>query len=513
MVNKFIQHLTQLSNDNIYENALKEWRYVTKTKTHDYGLCLCQRKVKNIIYMYNIHNKNTVTIGTNCYQKFKLDSKKINNELVNTAVNNVVQRQNNNNNNRDRDRVVGEAPFKTIQDVFEYSQDIEDELIQLIIEKFNRNQNNIEELKYLLLLIQDCNRNYNINTIQITHNYNIILEKFIQLIIKEIVKYKNEDIKLEHFKDIFDEEQIKQIQIQIQKQLKYKLVETLNQKLKKSISCINIKINDIDFDNIQLYDKELIIDYIYTKYKKYQQFMEHCVDEDDINENNYFKEYYENEEIIKIIEDSNSYQNNNLLNQIQILINHGFRELKQVYNDIQDIINNIEFHIKNFIFMYSKNKIKYFDNIDNFPNVNFDYYYQYYNKTNIFFSTLLSKYKYNFINKIKQEFHDKFQFLKQQYDNYADIQYNKFNTLFLKIKKMKNKNPTKEIKFKEFVDNINNKHFCQPKLKTLKQDIIQKYDEYIIQLYNDEFKYEEYQDTNYYNKNNTIHKYFKLVSH
>ena len=249
--------------------------------------------------------------------------------------------------------------------------------------------------------------------------------------------------------------QIKQIQLQIQKQ-------TLNQNLKTSISNINIERNDIDFDNLQLYNRDIIIEYIYSKHKKYQHFIknydyieefnfknneeesdseesdnEKNDNEENINNKNSEEEnneetddeeidyyyYYNVKDMIKLIEDKYKYKNNNLLNQIQILINNGFQEFKQIYNNIQDIQNNLDFHIKNAIFIYSKNKIKYFDNYhvyisrSNYTqiNLNFDEYNQFYNETNDFFNTLLSNYKYHFIKKIQHEFYKRFEEIKKQH--------------------------------------------------------------------------------------------------
>ena len=59
-------------NKNISE-AKNEWVVISKDiKDDKSGLCICQRHVKHIIYMYNLKTKLTIMVGSKCAKKFEM---------------------------------------------------------------------------------------------------------------------------------------------------------------------------------------------------------------------------------------------------------------------------------------------------------------------------------------------------------------------------------------------------------------------------------------------------------
>ena len=79
---KFNINFLQLSKSKELEIAKTEWREIYREKREEKtGLCICQHTLKNIIYMYNIFTKHTISVGTTCCKKFKLKIIKINNIL------------------------------------------------------------------------------------------------------------------------------------------------------------------------------------------------------------------------------------------------------------------------------------------------------------------------------------------------------------------------------------------------------------------------------------------------
>ena len=69
---KFSEHLLKLSkNKEDIEEAKKEWKYVCEQKLEEQtGICICQRKIKNVTSLFNTCTKETISVGTRCYTKF-----------------------------------------------------------------------------------------------------------------------------------------------------------------------------------------------------------------------------------------------------------------------------------------------------------------------------------------------------------------------------------------------------------------------------------------------------------
>jgi len=123
-VYKFNNNLLKLSNDKNIDNALMEWQYICNDeKTDQFGLCICQHKIKNIYFMYNKITKNTISVGIDCYKKFGFNkNNKINNYILKSVYKKFLKK--------------GEYEF--IDNIINYVKNIEKELIKCIIRKYKK---------------------------------------------------------------------------------------------------------------------------------------------------------------------------------------------------------------------------------------------------------------------------------------------------------------------------------------------------------------------------------------
>lgn len=66
---KFDTNLLALSENKDVDMAKKEWHFVTKDKVES-EQCICQRKISNVIYMWNHVTGKSIAVGTTCCEKF-----------------------------------------------------------------------------------------------------------------------------------------------------------------------------------------------------------------------------------------------------------------------------------------------------------------------------------------------------------------------------------------------------------------------------------------------------------
>jgi hypothetical protein len=89
---KFNENLLKLSQSSDIKIAKTEWYEIykeTKENGMEYGLCICQHKIKHIIYMFNKYTKKTISVGTGCCKKFKLQQNKLNNRILEDVFKNI----------------------------------------------------------------------------------------------------------------------------------------------------------------------------------------------------------------------------------------------------------------------------------------------------------------------------------------------------------------------------------------------------------------------------------------
>jgi len=118
---KFDANLLKLSRSKDIEIAKKEWREIFREEREERnGLCICQHTLKNIIYMYNIFTKYTISVGTGCCKKFKLKTVGIDNNILKNVLSEMIS--------------AGE--YKIIDDVLEYTCDIQTQMIKYIMKEY-----------------------------------------------------------------------------------------------------------------------------------------------------------------------------------------------------------------------------------------------------------------------------------------------------------------------------------------------------------------------------------------
>jgi hypothetical protein len=165
-------HLLKLSESNDIKIAKTEWCEIYKEKKEmsgEHGLCICQHKIKYIIYMYNKYTKKTISVGTSCCKKFKLQQNKLNNRILQDVFRNIF--------------IKGE--YKIINNILEYTIQVEEQLVKYIRNKYEQN---IKKLNYLLELkndIQNLIEGYSLNYLQ---NIFEEIQKQIKKIEEEILK-------------------------------------------------------------------------------------------------------------------------------------------------------------------------------------------------------------------------------------------------------------------------------------------------------------------------------------
>jgi len=138
---RFEENLLKLSYNKNFDVATTEWKKIQEEKRDEQDrLCICQRKVKNVIYMFNVITKHTIAVGTTCYDgKLKPSDDKIKNKLLNSILKKSIEK----------------GEYVMINDIVAYSNSIENQLILLFEKKRNRT-----ELEDLINDVHDLIHNY-----------------------------------------------------------------------------------------------------------------------------------------------------------------------------------------------------------------------------------------------------------------------------------------------------------------------------------------------------------------
>ena len=177
VIYKFNIHLLKLSKSKDLKIAKTEWREIYREKREEKtGLCICQHTLKNIIYMYNIFTKHTISVGTSCCKKFKLQIIKINNILENVICEMLIK-----------------GEYKIINNILEYTNNIKTQLIKYIRNQYE-NMTNLEQLKKfnndIKILINEYDLKY----------LDDIYEEIMGKIVNEEKKEYEKKMELENFK-------------------------------------------------------------------------------------------------------------------------------------------------------------------------------------------------------------------------------------------------------------------------------------------------------------------------
>lgn len=188
---KFDINLLKASSSQIIENAKKEWNiiYEEKRKNND-GLCICQRQVKNVIYMYNIITKNTIIVGLSCCKKFNMSNNILNNKILSNILKNSLTK----------------GEYTNINNIITYCNSVEEQLLNYIQTEFETmikkyikkenletiyNNNYCEDLKLFSTYINELIQQYNLNYLE---NIYILITTKINELIEERNNYEKSKI-------------------------------------------------------------------------------------------------------------------------------------------------------------------------------------------------------------------------------------------------------------------------------------------------------------------------------
>lgn len=184
----FDNNLLNASYSKELDIAKKEWKFICEEKRNiTDGLCICQRKVKHVIYMYNIKTRKTICVGSICHKKFNMENSKVNDILSNIFKN-----------------FLEKGEYIIIGNVVTYCKTIQTELIRLF-------ENKYEYIKNGFCCKNKWDNGYILEEKNYVPNDLIELSKKIDILIKEYELEYLQDLYLEiHNKinEIYNEREI-----------------------------------------------------------------------------------------------------------------------------------------------------------------------------------------------------------------------------------------------------------------------------------------------------------------
>lgn len=170
--NQNILKASSVSCKSIQE-AILEWEYFHEAKSSD-GLCICQRKIKNVKYFINRKTKRKIMVGSTCCKHFVVNTIKIKNKILESYLKDTI--------------LKGE--YQIIDNMIEYSNSIE----QQLIEHFERysSSKNMFQIKSAIREIQVLMDDYSFHELEgIFNTLSGVLSNRIEL--EEIEQKRTED--------------------------------------------------------------------------------------------------------------------------------------------------------------------------------------------------------------------------------------------------------------------------------------------------------------------------------
>jgi hypothetical protein len=241
----FNNNLLKSSCSKNIDEVKKEWRIILKVKKNNHELCICQHKIKNITYLYNIYTRHTIIVGSKCLMKFNMNN-------ISFLSNNIIQQIFCDN------LIKGE--YEYIDNIVNYSNNIEKQIINYFEKKANNNINNNNNLLLLKNEINELIINYNITYL------NIVIIKInkmimhIELINKiNLIKYYNNEINVHKYNLIK--------LFQIQKEIKKFNFININKLIKICINKFDIH-KELKNKILKYVVKYTIQNYIYSYFYK-----------------------------------------------------------------------------------------------------------------------------------------------------------------------------------------------------------------------------------------------------
>lgn len=179
----FDKNLLSVSHNKELESAKKEWTLICKeTRDKQDGLCICQRNVKHVIYMYNIKTKKTIIVGTTCHKKFNMGNNKTNTFLSDIFKNHIEK-----------------GEYTIIDNIVIYNKSIQEQLINYFQTKFDK----LIKIWDIKSQIKYTNDDFQYSLEDLSEDINILIKEYeleyltdiYQSICNKIIEYNEEDKK------------------------------------------------------------------------------------------------------------------------------------------------------------------------------------------------------------------------------------------------------------------------------------------------------------------------------
>lgn len=179
-MNKFTKNLFEASLHKTDINETKrEWEIISEEKREDIDrLCICQHRIKNVVYLYNKHTKNIINCGVECKKKFGLeDTEKMKNGIMKDVLTQIM-----------REKKTEDEKYEMRFSMEKYLPEIKQSLINHINKLLSNSNSDMNKLTDLRNKIKDLIDEYRMLGLDST------LEKII-LTIDELKKRNEEERK------------------------------------------------------------------------------------------------------------------------------------------------------------------------------------------------------------------------------------------------------------------------------------------------------------------------------
>lgn len=167
---KFIQHLLCLSHSKDFDCALKEWTLIGY-KAYDTleALCICQHKIKYAFFAYNKKTGKTITVGSDCKNKFNICFQSEEGNLFLKFVGQWITKNG----------------YENIEDIEEYARKVKESLYKLCFDKYlvGKNRRSIPELEKLRKELIELSSNKGVD----------YLTDILELVVVEIYRIRKTD--------------------------------------------------------------------------------------------------------------------------------------------------------------------------------------------------------------------------------------------------------------------------------------------------------------------------------
>ncbi len=196
--NKFNKNLFEASeNKTNIEETKKEWEIINEEKRKDLDrLCICQHKIKNVIYLYNKHTKNIINCGVECVKKFQMENnEKMKKGMMREVLSKVL-----------REKKTEDEKYEMRWSLEKYLPDVKMNLINLIDRELSTSKYDMDKLGELRIKIKELIEEY-----RITYLDDVLVN--IMDTIQELKEKKEEERRRELIRlKEFEEKRMKEIE-------------------------------------------------------------------------------------------------------------------------------------------------------------------------------------------------------------------------------------------------------------------------------------------------------------